>query len=179
MGLDLVEVSPNSNPPVCRILDYGKYKYELAKKDKLSKKKQHTMQMKEMRYRPKIDEHDFQFKTKHVREFIMDGSKVKTFVMFRGREMAHTEYGRKVLDRLAEELKDIANVDNFPKQEGRKMIMVLSPNADVMKLKKQKDAQAKPEKKHKKEAEKLSEVKEDIAIENIEIEDTAKEESNK
>ena len=110
MGLDLVEVSPNSNPPVCRILDYGKYKYELAKKDKLSKKKQHTMQMKEMRYRPKIDEHDFQFKTKHVREFISDGSKVKAFVMFRGREMAHTEFGRKVLERLAEELKDIANI---------------------------------------------------------------------
>ena len=147
MGLDLVEVSPNSRPPVCRILDYGKYKYEIAKKDKLSKKKQHTMQMKEMRYRPKIDEHDFQFKTKHVREFLEDGSKVKAFVMFRGREMAHTEYGRKVLDRLAEELKDISVVDAPAKQEGRKMIMVLSPNAEVLRLKKIKDAaQAKQDK---------------------------------
>ena len=146
MGLDLVEVSPNSRPPVCRILDYGKYKYELAKKDKLSKKKQHTMQMKEMRYRPKIDEHDFQFKTKHVREFLEDGSKVKAFVMFRGREMAHTEYGRKVLDRLAEELKEISIVDAPAKQEGRKMIMVLSPNAEVLRLKKIKDAQAKQDK---------------------------------
>ncbi len=169
MGLDLVEVSPNSNPPVCRILDYGKYKYELAKKDKLSKKKQHTMQMKEMRYRPKIDEHDFQFKTKHVREFLTEGSKVKAFVMFRGREMAHTEYGRKVLDRLAEELKDIANVDSMPKQEGRKMIMVLSPNAEIMKLRKlQKEAQAKPDKRQKKETENLSDT----------AEDTVKEESN-
>ncbi len=180
MGLDLVEVSPNSNPPVCRILDYGKYKYELAKKDKLSKKKQHTMQMKEMRYRPKIDEHDFQFKTKHVREFITEGSKVKAFVMFRGREMAHTEYGRKVLDRLAEELKDIANIDSYPKQEGRKMIMILSPNAEVMKLRKQqKEAQIKPDKKQKKETENLSEQKEDTVIDKTVTEDnTVNEESN-
>lgn len=162
MGLDLVEVSPNSNPPVCRILDYGKYKYELAKKDKLSKKKQHTMQMKEMRYRPKIDEHDFLFKTKHVREFIEDGSKVKAFVMFRGREMAHTEYGRKVLDRLAKELEDIAIIDAYPKQEGRKMIMVLSPNAEVLKLRKlQKDAQVKTEKKFKKDIDDFSDDNED------------------
>lgn len=153
MGLDLVEVSPNSRPPVCRILDYGKYKYELAKKDKLAKKKQHTMQLKEMRYRPKIDEHDFQFKTKHVREFIESGSKVKAFVMFRGREMAHTEYGRKVLDRVAQELKDIAIIENHPKQEGRKMIMVLGPTPEVMKRRKMKDAQPKVPKKQKPEEE--------------------------
>lgn len=153
MGLDLVEVSPNSRPPVCRILDYGKYKYELAKKDKLAKKKQHTMQLKEMRYRPKIDEHDFQFKTKHVREFIESGSKVKAFVMFRGREMAHTEYGRKVLDRVAQELKDIAIIENHPKQEGRKMIMVLGPTPEVMKRRKMKDAQPKAPKKQKPEEE--------------------------
>ena len=168
MGLDLVEVSPNSNPPVCRILDYGKYKYELAKKDKLSKKKQHTMQMKEMRYRPKIDEHDFQFKTKHVREFLCEGSKVKAFVMFRGREMAHTEYGRKVLERLAEELKDIANIDSYPKQEGRKMIMILTPNAEVLKLRKQqKEAQLKPDKRQRQENEKPSEVVEEIVTEKV------------
>lgn len=131
--MDLVEVSPNSRPPVCRILDYGKYKYELSKKDKLAKKKQHSFQMKEMRYRPKIDEHDYQFKTKHVREFIELGSKVRTFVMFRGREMAHTEFGRKILDRVREDLKDIAIIEMGPKLEGRNMSMVMLPTPDVMK----------------------------------------------
>ena len=97
------------------------------------------MQMKEMRYRPKIDEHDFQFKTKHVREFIEGGNKVKTFVMFRGREMAYTEYGRQVLDRVAKELEDIAVVESAASQEGRKMIMVLGPNGDVLKKRKQKE----------------------------------------
>lgn len=132
-GLDLVEVSPNSRPPVCRILDYGKFKYELAKKDKMAKKKQHAFQLKEMRYRPKIDEHDFQFKTKHVKEFIESGSKVRVYVMFRGREMAHTEFGRVVLDRVIEELQDISVVEANPKQEGRNMTMVLAPTAEVMK----------------------------------------------
>ena len=139
-GLDLVEVAPTSRPPVCRILDYGKYKYELAKKDRLARKKQHSFQLKEMRYRPKIDQHDFDFKTKHVREFLESGSKVKAFVMFRGREMAHTEFGRKILDRVAEELKDIAHIENQPKLEGRTMTMILGPNPDV--LKKMKDARA-------------------------------------
>ncbi len=139
-GLDLVEVSPNSRPPVCRILDYGKYKYELAKKDRLAKKKQHSFHLKEMRYRPKIDQHDFDFKTKHVREFIEAGSKVKVFVMFRGREMAHTEFGRNILDRVAEELKDISHIENEPKLEGRTMTMILGPNPDV--IKKMKDRRA-------------------------------------
>ncbi len=132
-GLDLVEVSANSRPPVCRILDYGKFKYELSKKDKLAKKKQHSIQLKEMRYRPKIDEHDFQFKTRHVREFLESGSKVRVFVMFRGREMARKEFGRKVLDRVVDELKDIANIESQPKQEGRTMAMVIGPNAEIMK----------------------------------------------
>lgn len=132
-GLDLVEVSPNSRPPVCRILDFGKFKYELAKKDKMAKKKQHAFQLKEMRYRPKIDEHDFQFKTKHVKEFIESGSKVRVYVMFRGREMAHTEFGREVLERVIEELKEISVVEATPKQEGRNMTMVLAPTAEVMK----------------------------------------------
>ncbi len=132
-GLDLVEVSPNSRPPVCRILDYGKLKYELSKKDKIAKKKQHSVQLKEMRYRPKIDEHDFQFKTRHVREFLELGSKVRVFVMFRGREMAHKEFGRKVLDRVLEQLKDIASVESHPKQEGRTMAMVIGPNAEHIK----------------------------------------------
>ncbi|UCD65258.1 MAG: translation initiation factor IF-3 [Candidatus Zixiibacteriota bacterium] len=139
-GLDLVEVAPTSRPPVCRILDYGKFKYELSKKDRLAKKKQHSFHLKEMRYRPKIDEHDFNFKTRHVREFLESGSKVKVFVMFRGREMAHTEYGRKILDRVAEELKDISLIENEPKLEGRTMAMILGPKPEV--IKKMKDARA-------------------------------------
>jgi len=137
-GLDLVEVAPTSRPPVCRILDYGKFKYELAKKDRLAKKKQHSFHLKEMRYRPKIDQHDFDFKTRHVREFLEAGSKVKAFVMFRGREMAHTEFGRKILDRVAEQLQDISVIENPPKLEGRTMSMVLSPKPEV--LKKSRDA---------------------------------------
>lgn len=132
LGLDLVEVAPNSRPPVCRILDFGKYKYELSKKDKQAKKKQHTFQLKEMRYRPKIDEHDFLFKTKHVREFLESGSKVKVFVFFRGREMAHTEFGRKILDRVMTDLADVALIDLAPKQEGNNMSMVLSPRPEVI-----------------------------------------------
>jgi len=133
LGLDLVEVAPNSKPPVCRIMDFGKYKYELAKKDKLSKKKQHAFQLKEMRYRPKIDEHDFQFKTKHVREFLESGSKVRVFVMFRGREMTHQEFGRKILDRVIEELDDIAQIDVAPKMDGYTMSMIISPQARIVK----------------------------------------------
>lgn len=132
LGLDLVEVSPNSRPPVCRIMDFGKYKYELSKKDKLAKKKQHVFQLKEMRYRPKIDEHDYQFKTKHVREFLESGSKVKAFVLYRGREMAHIELGRKILDRLIEDMSDIAVVDVQPKLEGRNMNMILSPRPEIL-----------------------------------------------
>ncbi|MDD3732846.1 MAG: translation initiation factor IF-3 [candidate division Zixibacteria bacterium] len=132
-GLDLVEVSPNSRPPVCRIMDFGKFKYELSKKDKLAKKKQHTFQMKEMRYRPKTEEHDYQFKTKHVREFVESGNKVKIFVIFRGREMAHVEYGQKILDRVKGDLADIAMVDSEDKLEGRNLSMILSPKPEVLK----------------------------------------------
>jgi len=139
-NLDLVEVSPTSRPPVCRILDFGKFKYELAKKDKVAKKKQHSFQMKEMRYRPKIDSHDFDFKTKHVRGFLESGSKVKAFVMFRGREMAYTEYGRKLLERVAAELEDIATVEMPARLDGRNMTMVLAPKPEVMKNLKKSDA---------------------------------------
>lgn len=144
-GLDLVEVAPNSRPPVCRIMDYGKYKYELSKKDRAAKKKQQATQLKEMRYRPKIDEHDYNFKTKHVRTFLEAGNKVKAFVLFRGREMAHVEFGRSILDRLAEEMSDIANVDMMPKMEGNHMTMILAPNADA--IKKAKDGKQKKVKK--------------------------------
>lgn len=132
-GLDLVEVSPVSRPPVCRIMDYGKFKYEIAKKDKLARKKQHTFQLKEMRYRPKIDGHDFDFKTKHVREFLESGSKVKVFVMFRGREMAYQEFGRRVLDRVKEVLADVAIVEVEPKMDGRHMNMILNPRPEIFK----------------------------------------------
>ena len=140
LGLDLVEVAPTSRPPVCRILDYGKFKYELSKKDRAAKKKQHAFHLKEMRYRPKIDEHDFQFKTKHVHEFLESGSKVKVFVMFRGREMAHTEFGRKILDRVAAELEEISQIESLPKLEGRTMSMILGPKAEV--IKKMREAKA-------------------------------------
>jgi translation initiation factor IF-3 len=126
-GLDLVEVAPTARPPVCRIMDYGKYKYEQAKKAKESKKKQHTVSFKEMRYRPKIDQHDFDFKTRHVRQFLEEGNKVRCFVLFRGRERARTEFGARVLDRVAEELKDVANVEVRPVLEGRSMNMILTP----------------------------------------------------
>ena len=126
-GLDLVEVSPTAKPPVCRILDYGKYKYDLSKKEKIAKKKQHTVQLKAMRYRPKIEEHDYQFKTKHVRQFLLDGFKVKVYVEFRGREMAHTEFGKKVLERVQEELSDISAVEQKPKMEGRRLGVILMP----------------------------------------------------
>ncbi len=133
LGLDLVEVSPNSRPPVCRILDFGKYKYELSKRDKVAKKKQHTFQLKEMRYRPKIDDHDFDFKLNHIRGFLMEGSKVRAFVMFRGREMAHIEFGRAILDNLVKQTADIANVDIAPILEGNTMNCVLSPKPELLK----------------------------------------------
>jgi translation initiation factor IF-3 len=132
-ALDLVEVAPNSRPPVCRIMDYGKYKYEMSKKDRAAKKKQHSAQLKEMRYRPKIDEHDYQFKTNHVRSFLESGSKVRAYVMFRGREMAHVEFGRKILTRLAEEMSDIAHVDVDPNMEGNRMTMIMSPTSETIK----------------------------------------------
>ena len=142
LGLDLVEVSPNSRPPVCRILDFGKYKYELSKRDKIAKKKQHTFQLKEMRYRPKIDDHDFDFKLNHIRGFLAEGSKVRAFVMFRGREMAHIEFGRAILDRLVKETADIANVDMVPTQEGNTMNCVLSPKPELLKKLSAQKAQA-------------------------------------
>ena len=133
LGLDLVEVAPDSRPPVCRIMDYGKYKYELAKKEKSAKKKAHAFQMKEMRFRPKIEEHDYQFKAKHVREFLMSGSKVRAFVIFRGREMTRIEFGEHVLSRLSKDLEAIAVIDMTPKMEGRSMSMVLSPKPEIAK----------------------------------------------
>lgn len=131
--MDLVEVSPNARPPVCRILDYGKYKYNLAKKAASSRKRQHVVSIKGMRFRPKIEEHDYQFKKRHVQTFLEQGNKVKCFVLFRGREKAHTEFGREILDRLSEDLKEIATVENKPKMEGHSMNMLLAPQPHAIK----------------------------------------------
>jgi translation initiation factor IF-3 len=126
-GYDLVEVAPKASPPVCRIMDYGKYKYEQSKRAKEAKKHQHTILVKEMKFRPKTEDHDYQFKLKHIKKFLADGNKAKITVRFRGREMAHTELGRKILERLVHDTEDIASVEQQPKLEGRNMILVLGP----------------------------------------------------
>ena len=124
--LDLVEVAPDADPPVCRIMDYGKYLYEKKKKSK--GKKAHVAQLKEIKLRPKIGDHDFNFKSKHVERFLKDGDKVKATIMFRGREMDFTELGRQLLERLAAEHEEYATVERMPKLEGRNMIMILAPS---------------------------------------------------
>jgi translation initiation factor IF-3 len=127
LDLDLVEVAPQADPPVCRIMDYGKYKYERDIRQKEARKKQSRVEVKEIKFRPKIDPHDYATKKGHVERFLKAGAKVKITIMFRGREMAHTELGRKILDRLVGELGDSVLVESMPKQEGRNMIMVIAP----------------------------------------------------
>jgi translation initiation factor IF-3 len=127
-NLDLVEVAPNGDPPVCRIMDYGKYKYEQDIKAKKARKHQATVQVKEIKFRPKIDTHDYETKKKHVVRFLEAGAKVKVTIMFRGREMVHAERGLAILERLAEDVKDLANVENQPKLEGRNMHMLIQPH---------------------------------------------------
>ena len=126
-GLDLVEVQPNADPPVCKILDYGKYKYEAQKRANEARKKQKIIEVKEIKFRPNIDEHDYQVKMRNVNKFLSGGDKVKVTLRFRGREMAHQELGANVLARVRDETKDIAKVEAMPKMEGRQMIMVLAP----------------------------------------------------
>jgi len=126
-GLDLVEVAPNARPPVCRIMDYGKYKYEEARKARLARKKQHQVQVKEVKFRPGIEAHDFEFKVRHARRFLQEGDKVKATMMFRGRQMAHPELGREVLDRVAQAVEDVGKVEVEPTMEGRNMTMILAP----------------------------------------------------
>jgi translation initiation factor IF-3 len=128
LDLDLVEVAPQANPPVCRIMDYGKFKYERDVRQKEARKKQSRSGLKEIKFRPKIDPHDYATKKGHVERFLKGGNKVKVTIMFRGREMAHTELGRKILDRLVADLGEAIVVESFPKQEGRNMIMVIGPN---------------------------------------------------
>jgi translation initiation factor IF-3 len=127
-GGDLVEIAPNAKPPVCKVLDYGKYKFEQEKKDKESRKKQKLLKLKEIRMQPKIEKHDLAFKSKHVQEFLDDGNKVKVTIRFRGRELAHTELGREKLDLVTENLEvDSFTVDRKPQMEGRFMSMILAP----------------------------------------------------
>lgn len=125
--LDLVEVSPNSNPPVCRIMDFGKYKYQMQKKMHEAKKKQKTIEVKTVKVRPRTDEHDMQVRIKQVRKFLEKGNKVKAVVMFRGREQAHVELGEAQLLKIFDAVKDIAEMERKPKKEGRDMIMILAP----------------------------------------------------
>lgn len=125
-GLDLVEVAPNAKPPVCRIMDFGKYRYELAKKEKDQKKKQHVIQKKEIRLRPKTEEHDLLHKIRHARKFLEDGNRLKITVMFRGRELVYKEFGYKLLERVQEELDDLAKVDKGPVEEGRNIILFMA-----------------------------------------------------
>ncbi len=126
-GLDLVEISPNAKPPVCKVIDYGKFRYQMTKKERESKKAQHQAKLKEVKVKPNIDEHDLQVKIKRAREFIEKGNKVRVTCMFRGREMAHQELGQKVALRIAEELSDVAQTESPPKQMGRNFSLVLAP----------------------------------------------------
>jgi len=126
-GLDLVEVQPNADPPVCKILDYGKFKYEAQKRANEARKKQKIIEVKEIKLRPNIDEHDYQVKMRNVQKFLNGGDKVKVTLRFRGREMAHQELGANVLTRVREETDEFAKVEAMPKMEGRQMIMVLAP----------------------------------------------------
>lgn len=126
-GLDLVEVAPKSNPPVCKIMDYGKYRYEQSKRAKMAKKRQKSVKVKEIRMRPKIAEHDYQFIKRHIERFIENGAKTKVIVTFWGREITHIGIGKEKLQRLASELGEISEVEQQPKMEGRNMVMILSP----------------------------------------------------
>ncbi len=125
-GLDLVEISPTAVPPVCRIMDFGKYQYQEQKRAREAKKHQKVIDVKEIKFRPKVDEHDYQFKKKHIERFLADGDKVKATIFFRGREMAHPEIGRRILERLCDELADVAIAETMPRQEGNQMHTILA-----------------------------------------------------
>lgn len=131
-GLDLVEIAPRSNPPVCRIMDYGRFKYEQSKKQKAAKKHASSIEVKEVKFRPKTDQHDLDFKMKHVRRFLEEGNKCRLVVIFRGREVTHPETGIAVLDKVIARTSDIAQVDMKPNLEGKRMTMVLGPKAGVV-----------------------------------------------
>ncbi len=127
MGMDLVEVAPQATPPVCRIMEYGKYKYEQSKREALARKKQTVIVIKEIKFRPKTDEHDYQFKLKHIMRFLEEKNKVKVVMRFRGREIIHMDKGLDMLNRVRDDLKEMAAVEAEPKAEGRTMVMMLAP----------------------------------------------------
>lgn len=129
-NLDLVEIAPTAKPPVCKIMDYGKYKYEQSKRDKEARKKHKVVEIKEVKLRPNIEDHDLETKAKNAQRFLEDGDKVKVTIMFRGREITHPELGKVLCVRLAQMVKDISNVEREPKVEGRNMIMILTPKAN-------------------------------------------------
>jgi translation initiation factor IF-3 len=131
-GLDLVEVSPKAMPPVCKIMDYGKFKYEDSKKKKEAKKHKSTVTLKEIKFRPKTDDHDLDFKVKHIRRFLLEGNKAKLVVIFRGREIVHPETGQAMLKRVVEATQDIAMVEQAPMMEGRRMLMIIAPRGGVI-----------------------------------------------
>lgn len=126
-GLDLVEISPKAVPPVCKIMDYGRFKYETAKKEREERSKRTVIEVKEMKFRPKTDEHDFDFKVKHIREFLGEGNKTKLVIQFRGREIVHPEVGQNVLRRVVEAVSDVGMVEQPPMMEGRRMLMIIGP----------------------------------------------------
>jgi translation initiation factor IF-3 len=131
-GLDLVEISPQARPPVCKIMDYGKYKYELSKKKQAARKHQSTVEVKEIKFRPKTEQHDMEFKIKHTRRFLEEGNKVRLVVTFRGREIVHPETGVAVLNKVVAATADLSQVEARPNMEGRRMVMVLGPRAGVV-----------------------------------------------
>nr|WP_254899213.1 translation initiation factor IF-3 [Thalassococcus arenae] len=126
-GLDLVEISPNANPPVCKIMDFGKFKYEQQKRESEARKKQKIIEVKEVKFRPGTDTHDYDVKMRNVMRFLEGGDKVKITLRFRGREMAHQELGRDLLERVAEDVKEVGKIENMPKMEGRQMVMMIGP----------------------------------------------------
>ena len=128
-GLDLVEISPTAVPPVCRIMDFGKYQYQEQKRSREAKKHQRVIEVKEIKFRPKVDEHDYDFKKKHIERFLADGDKVKATIFFRGRELAHPEIGRRILERLIADLGDLAIAEASPRQEGNQMHVILAGRA--------------------------------------------------
>lgn len=132
-GLDLIEIVPNATPPVCKIMDFGKFKYEQTKKDKLQRKHQHVTQLKELRFHPNTDDHDFNFKARHAKKFLEEGHKVKATVVFKGREITYKEHGEQVLKRLTEQLAEVAKVDQEAKLEGRSMAMIFAPEKGIKK----------------------------------------------
>jgi translation initiation factor IF-3 len=129
-GFDLVEVQPNAAPPVCRLMDYGKYRYEESRRERESRRRQRTAALKEVRLRPKIDDHDLDTKARQARKFLKSGSKVKLSVLFRGREIAHQDIGRTLLSRVSDQLSDLSTIDQQPHMEGRSMVMLLSPTSE-------------------------------------------------